>query len=375
MATILFVTIDAGGNTPPALAVAAALKKRGHRILFLGHARQRERIENAGFEFRGFKATRPWNRTERTSSARVVSDFVYAATDNQLARDFLDLAKEEGVDLAVVDCMLLSVVKAAASLRMPSAVLFHTFYAYWNGPWARGPVALLARVRGVNARAIWKSADLELVACDPVLDPAASVADPGRIWTGITEPASVGAPAAGDRPKILISLSTTWFPGQIGAYRRIVAAVANLPVDAIVTTGGMATAEQLEPPANVTVVPFADHAAILPTVAVVVCHGGHSTAMKAVASGVPLLVIPMHPLMDQPMIGAAIQDAGLGLTLKKRANSAAIRAAIVGMLADPRFGAAAADAANRQREAQGPRMAADSLLRLLDSREPSPTRG
>ncbi len=383
MATILFVTIDAGGNTPPALAIAAALQARGHRILFLGHPQQQGRIADAGFEFRGFRSRRPWNRTERTSPVHVVADFVYAATSKQLAWDFLDVTRKESVDLIVVDCMLLSVVDAASRLPVPSAVLFHTFYAYWNGGWARGPVARLAQLRGVNARAIWKTADLEIVATDAILDPGSAAATPRRIWSGITEPAATREPASGeqatgepatddqiggDRPKILVSLSTTWFPGQVGVYRRIVAALATLPVDAIVTTGGMATAEQLAPPANVSVVPFADHAEILPAVALVVTHGGHSTTMKAVAGGVPCLVIPMHPLMDQPMVGAAIQDAGLGLTLKKGARPAAIRSAIATILADPRFRAAAAEAAGRQRASGGPGAAADSLVRLLDTR-------
>lgn len=375
MATILFVTVDAGGNTPPALAIAAALQERGHRILFLGHRHQQGRIEGAGFEFRAYSSTRPWNRTDRSSSARVVSDFVYAATDKQLAKEFQDLARQELVDFTVVDCMLLSVIRAAATLPVPSAGLFHTFYAYWNGGWARGPVARLAQLRGLNARAIWKCVDLELVATDPALDPGSASATPRRIWTGTTEPAASETRARGDRPKILVSLSTTWFPGQVDVYRRIVAALKSLPVDAIVTTGGMATTQELDPPANVSVVAFADHAAILPTVDLAITHGGHSTTMKAVASGVPCLVIPMHPLMDQPMVGGAIQDAGLGRTLKKSAKPRAIGAAIMSIVGDQRFRAAAVDASRRERESGGPGVAADAIVRVLDSRAPSPTVG
>ncbi|WP_223694133.1 glycosyltransferase [Leifsonia poae] len=162
-----------------------------------------------------------------------------------------------------------------------------------------------------------------------------------------------------------MSLSTTWFPGQVEVYRRIVSALSLLPVDAIVTTGGMATAQQLSPPANVSVVEFADHTAIMPTVDLVVSHGGHSTTMKALINGVPCLVIPMHPLMDQPLVGSAIQDAGLGLTLKKSAKSAVIAEAIRSIIADPRFRAAAHDVARRERAADGSRTAADHLARLL----------
>lgn len=375
MATILFVTIDAGGNTPPALAIASALQAGGHRVLFLGHRQQQHRIVEAGFEFRGFSSERPWNRTRRSSSARVVSDFVYAATNRGLADEFLNVAREEVIDLTVVDCMLLSVVKAAASLPAPSVVLFHTFYSYWSRGWARGPVARVAQLRGLNARAIWGMADLDLVACDALLDPGSRSATSRRVWTGATEPAGIQDRASGERPRVLVSLSTTWFPGQVDVYRRIVAAMGALPMDAIVTTGGMATSSELEPPANVTVVPFADHAALLPTVDLVVTHGGHSTTMKAIANGVPCLVIPMHPLMDQPVVGKAVQDAGLGLVIKKRAKPEAIEAAIASIVGNPDFRAAALDASRRQRETGGPDVAAEAIVRLLDTRTPSPSLG
>jgi UDP:flavonoid glycosyltransferase YjiC (YdhE family) len=366
VATILFVTIEAGGNTPPALAIAAELGARGHRVVFLGHAQQRHRIAEAGFEFRAFRSQRPWNRSERSSSARVVSDFVHAATSRQFAQDFLDTARDERADLTVTDCMLLSVTKAAASLPAPSAVLFHTFYAYWSGGWRRGPVGGIAQLRGLNARAIWAGADLELVAGDPALDPGSIAATSRRVWTGITETGAPASPAAKARPRVLVSLSTTWFPGQVDVYRRIVAALASIPADAIVTTGGMVSGDDLAPPPNVTVVDFADHAALLPTVDLVVSHGGHSTAMKAVANGVPCLIIPMHPLMDQPMVGAAIRDAGLGLTLPKRSGSPAIRAVIVSLLDDPRFRIAAVTASDRQRGLGGSKTAAGTLEQLLE---------
>ena len=185
--------------------------------------------------------------------------------EHQLARDFLDVAAEENVDFAVVDCMLLSVVPCRRERPLPVAVLFHTFYAYWNGGWARGPVARLAQLRGLNARAIWKTADLELVVADAALDPARAAATPRRIWTGTTELAVSARQVDEGRAKVLVSLSTAWFPGQVDVYRRIVAALATLPVDAIVTTGGIATSEELVPPPNVNVLGFADHSAILPT--------------------------------------------------------------------------------------------------------------
>ena len=66
------------------------------------------------------------------------------------------------------------------------------------------------------------------------------------------------------------------------------------------------------------------HAEVLPRAAAVVGHGGHSTTMRALAHGVPVLVMPMHPLLDQPMVGAAVARAGAGLVLPRTAPSARI---------------------------------------------------
>ena len=38
MADILFVTWDGGGNVPPAVGIAAELRRRGHGVRFVGHA-------------------------------------------------------------------------------------------------------------------------------------------------------------------------------------------------------------------------------------------------------------------------------------------------------------------------------------------------
>ena len=50
MADILFVTWDGGGNVPPAVGIAAELRRRGHGVRFVGHAAQRAPLEAEGFD-------------------------------------------------------------------------------------------------------------------------------------------------------------------------------------------------------------------------------------------------------------------------------------------------------------------------------------
>ena len=368
MSTILFVTIDAGGNVPPALAIARELQARGHRIVFLAHAQQKGVIEEAGFGFTAFTEARAWDHSKPSSAMRTISDYAYAASSRRMAQDFLTAARHQKADLTVVDCMLPGIVGAARTIGLPCAVLFHSFYAFWNGPWASGPVGRLAQLRGANARKAWAGADLEIVASDPVLDPASGTAGRRRVWTGAAETGAPQGTRSDGRQRILVSLSTLWLPGQVDVYRNILAALAELPVDAIVTTGGQAAPAELHAPPNVSVVGYVDHAEILPTVDLVICHGGHSTTMKALVSGTPVLVIPMHPMIDQPMIGAAIQNAGVGLTIGKKSTPAEIRQAVTTLLGTGSYRHAAAQAAERHQNSGGATSAADVLVTLLASR-------
>jgi DNA-binding transcriptional LysR family regulator len=47
----------------------------------------------------------------------------------------------------------------------------------------------------------------------------------------------------------------------------------------------------------------------MPEVSMVVGHGGHSTTMLALAHDLPLVLMPMFALADQPMVGIAVHDA------------------------------------------------------------------
>ena len=56
MSTYAIVTVDAGGNTRPALTIAAELTRRGHVVHVLGHERQRELAAAAGYAFEPFES-------------------------------------------------------------------------------------------------------------------------------------------------------------------------------------------------------------------------------------------------------------------------------------------------------------------------------
>ena len=78
---ILFAMFDGGGNVPPQLAVARALRARGAKIHFLGHIGLRERVEAEGFSFEPFAQGRHFNPTTARSLPAIMADFARVASD------------------------------------------------------------------------------------------------------------------------------------------------------------------------------------------------------------------------------------------------------------------------------------------------------
>ena len=164
---------------------------------------------------------------------------------------------------------------------------------------------------------------------------------------------------AGTDPLVLVGMSTT-YQDQLDLLRRVVEALAKLPVRAVVTTGDAIDPAALAPASNVAVVRSAPHAEVLPEAAAVVTHAGHGTAMKALAHGVPLVCLPMG--RDQSEISARVVAAGAGLRLKPKASPDAIAGAVARVLDEPAFGAAA----GRMRDAIAAERAEDHAAAELE---------
>ena len=268
---------------------------------------------------------------------------------------------------SLVDCLMPSSLRGADAGGAQTAALFHTFLAFCMRGFGRGPVGIVARLRRSDPVRAWARADARLVACDAELDPASSLTSrlpAASEWIGSVETGVPAAPDTERRPLVLVSLSTTWFPGQTETYQRIIDALGSLPVRGLVTLGGLHPDHELRVPANVELRDAVPHAEVLPRASAVIGHGGHSTTMRALAHGVPILVMPMHPLLDQPTVGAAVERAGAGLVLPRTAAPARIASAVTTLLSDADVRAAAAALGERFRSADAASAAAAALERL-----------
>ncbi|WP_445187828.1 glycosyltransferase [Pseudonocardia sp. Cha107L01] len=127
--------------------------------------------------------------------------------------------------------------------------------------------------------------------------------------------------------------------GQADLLQRCVDAVAQLPVNAVVTTGPAIDPASVTAGATTQVVRYVPHAEILPSASLVITHAGAGTTMAALGHGVPLLCTPMG--RDQFFNAERVHALGAGRILMPDADSDAIAKAATDILADSRFTAEA----------------------------------
>jgi UDP:flavonoid glycosyltransferase YjiC (YdhE family) len=145
----------------------------------------------------------------------------------------------------------------------------------------------------------------------------------------------------------------------------VVDGCGGLPARVVVTTGPRVDPASLRVPSGVEVHRYVPHAELMPRASVVVGHGGHGTTMQALAHDLPVLVLPMDPKTDQPLVGRSLERAGAGRVLPRSADAAAIGEAVRALLFDGPHRAAAARLGAQVRSAAGASGAADAVEAAL----------
>jgi MGT family glycosyltransferase len=102
---------------------------------------------------------------------------------------------------------------------------------------------------------------------------------------------------------------------------------------------------------------------LLGHVGAVVCHGGHNTVCETLGRGLPLVVAPIRD--DQPIVAKQVVDAGAGIRLRfNRATADQIGTAVDAVLSQPRYRRAAQRVEESFRAAGGAVSAAMHLEEL-----------
>jgi UDP:flavonoid glycosyltransferase YjiC (YdhE family) len=363
MAEILIATWDGGGNVPPALLIARELAARGHGVRVIGHATQEADVVDAGLPFRAFPTAPPFASVESNSAPRMMALFA----DRKLGADVVAEAARVRTDLVVVDCMLAGALRACDRAGLRYVSIEHLYDGYLRGPWLKGPMGIACRLRGMRPRRTWDSARRVLVVSLPELDPGASRRrQPANLtWTGPVLDLPAPHDLSAHAPAILVSLSTFHFPGMAASLQNILDATAGLDARVVVTTGPVVDPGELRVAPNHEVHRFVPHDELMPEMSLVIGHGGHATTMRALAHDLPLVVMPMHPLLDQPLVGKTVAAAGAGELVAKKASADELRPVVTRLLADGPHRAAAARLGAAIRKARGTATAADLVLAAL----------
>ena len=353
--------------------MARGLVELGSRVSILSQPSVRRRAEGAGYDFFPFSQLDDYDRGEPIESQ--LSRSIPALTGTAVGEDLLAILEAEQADLVVVDPNLTGALAAANSVGCPSVVLLHSLYQTFVDTWfgelwqfLADPINATRRHFGVEPATSWASLfdDHELIISPvPAIFDAAGIDRPPAMRSyGFLVPPPTGAHVdfpPGDEPAVLVSLSTTQ-QNQSDLLATIVEALADLPVRALVTTGGMVDQATLLVPANVVTTEFADHQHALAKAAVMVTHAGLGSTSAALTAGVPLVCTPIG--RDQPLNARRAADLGAAIVVESP-TSDDIAQGITDAIANPSYAEAARSIATAAEGEGGPSRAASGVRSLL----------
>ena len=190
-------------------------------------------------------------------------------------------------------------------------------------------------------------------------------------WDGDTAaPAAAAAMNGAGRPTVLVTLGTV-YNTHSGLFSRFLAALATEPVDVICTLGeGADEAVLASAPANVRFERYLPHSSILPRCQAMLCHAGFNTMLGCLATGTPVVCVPIGS--DQEFNARKIAAGGLGLWLRDaEASVEQIRAAMRRVLTEPSFSATARAFADGMAHRPGFHAAIRRIETLAAARSPA----
>jgi MGT family glycosyltransferase len=165
------------------------------------------------------------------------------------------------------------------------------------------------------------------------------------------------------RPLVFVSQGST-FTRELSILRLALAALADEPIQLVVSTGRHCRPDELGPlPQNAIVARQVPHRVLFPKLDLAITHGGFSSVHCALLHGVPLIVLPFAA--DQPENGQRVAQAGAGLLIDvEKCTPEMLRQAVYRVLRDPAFRQNARRVQASFAQHDGPRETAELLERL-----------
>jgi MGT family glycosyltransferase len=408
------------GHLLPQMAIAGALRERGHEVAFFSGDAVRDKLESEGFELFAFervdqeRAFRNMRAIEAGGRIRpVLRDWLVETIPDQLT-DLRRVLERWRPDAIATDLSLWGPIVVLHEAEPIPVALSSTFMGpLIPGPdapaWGFGlPAPRTARARALNGamtrltelagRSLRRRVDeiraehglrplpepvnrytarlpLYLVGNVRELDYDRRDLPPtvryvgNCIWYPPTphETAEALAGIRTDRPWVHVADSTL-ASGEPRLLRAAVEGLADEPVEVLISTGGERAPVELDLgalPANVHLARWYNHGQLLPRCAALVTVGGKATILAAAEAGVPMVVVPTT--WDKPDNARRVTHAGAGVRLPaRRCTPERLRAAVRQVLDEPRHRKGAQRLAALLAAAPGPSEAA----RLLEGLAP-----
>ena len=388
----LFALVDGGGTVPPELGAVRRLVDRGHRVVVLADDSMLDDVLATGATVRPWAQAinrptrgrdhdplRDWQcRTPQELLDRLL-DHVLAGPAPHYAADVIAAVDRNRPDRVVCSMFAVGAMVGAEASGISYDVLMPNIYALpapklptfglggqpavgpvgrcrdqivtavaqrqWNK--GLGPINGLRKSLGLSPlHDFWdqvRRARKILVLTSRGFDFPAQLPDNVRYVGPVLDDPNwaKGRPwtlPPGGHPVLLVAMSTT-FQDQTDCLQRVIDAVATLPIRGIVTAGTALDPTTLYARANTIIESAAPHSEVLTQASVVVTHGGHGTVVRALAAGVPLVVMPHG--RDQADNAVRVTTRNAGVSINRNAQPATIAAAVRRILDDPRYRQAA----------------------------------
>lgn len=403
MSRFLLATWDGGGTIPPELGLAAELVARGHEVVVVCDDTVERETAEAGATFTPWRRApqarardreraliRDWEVKNPLRQVRQVGDLLFFGPASLHAADMADAIDRHSPDVLIIDALLTGASAGAEHSGLPTAAVAPNVNMLRTpgvppvgsglrpraGRLGRARDAALHRLTDVlmgtgtlneTRRALGlepvgsleqsiRRADRVIFLTSEAFDFAPTQPDPQVVYGGIPIPPGEREPVVwrppwrqDGRPSVLLSLSTTYMR-QEDLLQRLVDALGQVDGHALVTTGpGMRSRPLTRVPGNVHVVESVPHGAVLPHVDLAITHGGHGTLIRSLASGTPVMVVPIS--RDQPDNAARAVHHQVGVSVSKRSSPERFADSVRRALAD--------EALHENARAMGERLAPD----------------
>jgi UDP:flavonoid glycosyltransferase YjiC (YdhE family) len=380
------------GHAFPAIALARALRRRGHTVLVETWERWRDPVDAAGLlftaaeEYQTFPPPPPGSpdQTSAADAALALLPLIEDFEPDVVISDILTLAPALAAERAGVERVTLiphvypvhepGLPFFSVGMRPPRTAVGR---AIWRASLplltsgrrrgrremnATRAAVGLAPVDGLHAAI---SSKLALVATFPQLEYP-------RRWPAhvrVTGPMEFEVPSpavelpVGDAPLVLVAPSTAQDP-ELRLVRVSLEALAEEPVRVVATTNRPESADPSPAaPENAVVVDWLSYSQVMPQAALVICHGGHGTVARALGAGVPVLCCPHVGDMAENAVRVAWAGAGLMVPWRLGTTSS-LRWAMRRIVADRGFTQRADRIADWAREHDGAERGAELIEEL-----------